>query len=52
MKTEKKEALLPDSKIRDLYEVKRITKLFNLLSHEDSFISEQISILLANVSNS
>lgn len=34
------------------YEVQRITGMFNLLSHPDPFISEQISILLANVSNS
>jgi hypothetical protein len=33
-------------------EVERITGMFNLLSHPDPFISEQISILLANVSNS
>ena len=33
-------------------EVERITTMFNLLSHPDQFISEQISILLANVSNS
>lgn len=33
-------------------EVTRITSMFNLLSHPDPFISEQISILLANVSNS
>lgn len=30
----------------------RITGMFNLLSHPEPFISEQISILLANVSNS
>lgn len=30
----------------------RITRLFNLLSHDNIYISEQISILLANVSNS
>ena len=29
-----------DSKLKDLYEVKRITKLLNLLSHENPFISE------------
>ena len=33
-------------------EVKRLTGMLNLLSHEHPFISEQISILLANVSNS
>jgi len=32
--------------------VDRITRLFNLLSHDNIYISEQISILLANVSNS
>lgn len=41
-----------DMKLINLEEVKRITKLLNLLSHENPFISEQISILLANVSNS
>jgi len=33
-------------------EVKILTGMLNLLSHENPFISEQISILLANVSNS
>lgn len=32
--------------------VQRITKFFNLLSHDNIYISEQIAILLANVSNS
>ena len=41
-----------DQKVKDLPEIKRITRLLNLLSHENPFISEQISILLANVSNS
>ena len=41
-----------DEEFLELDEVKRITGMFNLLSHPDPFISEQISILLANVSNS
>jgi hypothetical protein len=41
-----------DEQLRTLPEVERITRLFNLLSHENIYISEQISILLANVSNS
>jgi len=43
---------LSEEFILQQYEVERITGLFNLLSHPDPFISEQISILLANVSNS
>lgn len=34
------EQIYDDSKLKDLYEVKRITKLLNLLSHENPFISE------------
>lgn len=41
-----------DEQLRLLPEVERITRLFNLLSHDNIYISEQISILLANVSNS
>ena len=41
-----------DEQLRHLYEVERITRLFNLLSHDNEYISEQIAILLANVSNS
>lgn len=41
-----------DEQLRTLDEVERITRLFNLLSHDNIYISEQISILLANVSNS
>jgi len=41
-----------DDQLRHLSEVDRITRLFNLLSHDNIYISEQISILLANVSNS
>ena len=41
-----------DEQLRSLHEVDRITRLFNLLSHDNIYISEQISILLANVSNS
>ena len=36
----------------ELAEIKSITKLLNLLAHENPFISEQVSILLANISNS
>jgi len=32
--------------------VQRITELFNFLSHENLCVSEQIAILLANISNS
>lgn len=41
-----------DDKLLEVAEVKRITLLLNLLSHENPFISEQVSILMANVSNS
>ena len=41
-----------DEALRNLQPVMRITKLFNLLSHDNIYISEQIAILLANVSNS
>ena len=41
-----------DEQLRTVSEVDRITRLFNLLSHDNIYISEQISILLANVSNS
>ena len=41
-----------DEALRTLPEIERITRLFNLLSHDNIYISEQISILLANVSNS
>ena len=41
-----------DEELKSLAEVDRITRLFNLLSHDNIYISEQISILLANVSNS
>ena len=41
-----------DEQLRGLPEVERVTRLFNLLSHDNIYISEQISILLANVSNS
>jgi hypothetical protein len=41
-----------DEQLRGLPEIERITRLFNLLSHDNIYISEQISILLANVSNS
>ena len=33
-------------------EVKRISGMLNLISHDNPFISEQIAILLANVSHS
>ena len=36
----------------EMAEILRIKQLFELLAHENPFISEQISILLANVSNS
>ena len=45
-------AAFPEEWILQQPEVSRITSMFNLLSHPDPFISEQISILLANVSNS
>lgn len=41
-----------DEILRGLPQVQRITRLFNLLSHDNIYISEQIAILLANVSNS
>ena len=41
-----------DEQLRGLPQVERITRLFNLLSHGNAYISEQIAILLANVSNS
>jgi hypothetical protein len=41
-----------DEQLKTLPEVERITRLFNLLSHDNIYISEQIAILLANVSNS
>ena len=41
-----------DKFVMDQPEVERIIGMLNLLSHSDPFISEQISILLANVSNS
>jgi hypothetical protein len=41
-----------DQQLKTLTEVERVTRLFNLLSHDNIYISEQISILLANVSNS
>lgn len=41
-----------DDDLKNIHEVERITRLFNLLSHDNIYISEQISILLANVSNS
>ena len=37
---------------KDVYAVDRITRLFNLLSHDNIYIAEQIAILMANVSNS
>ena len=41
-----------DEQLRGVPQVERITRLFNLLSHGNAYISEQIAILLANVSNS
>jgi len=41
-----------DQDLRQLPQIERITGLFNLLSHDNIYISEQIAILLSNVSNS
>eukprot|EP00347_Sterkiella_histriomuscorum_P023636 403333912 len=41
-----------DSKLEQIEEVKRMKDLLDLLSHENQFVTEQIAILLANVSNS
>lgn len=41
-----------EDNVSELPEILRIKQLFELLAHENKFISEQISILLANISNS
>lgn len=45
-------ALFDDDFINKQPEVKRFKCMLNLLSHENPFISEQVSIFLANFSNS
>jgi hypothetical protein len=43
---------MDSSELLELPEIKRLSGMLNLLSHPHPIISEQISILLANVSNS
>ncbi len=44
--------MIDEQKILEFPEVKRLTKILNMLCHENQYVAEQVAIILANVSNS